>query len=171
MAAWSRHPINAILGEMHKRVRKTEAEGLIIYDFRVHDPLTGQDWDPALNSGAGGFKATTNPAAVNFTSGISGYVRLDGAVTMNVNNPFHVSCYLLHECGHARFLYHHKTGGGGVGNSSDNPTHHDADQERCAMSYGISPDGPNAWFYPFCGKCLLRLRGWKVTSLLNKYTP
>jgi len=168
MASWCRHPINAILGELHRQVRKTEAEGLIIYDYRVHDPISGRDWDP----GTAAFKPTTaNPAAVNFTSGISGYVRLDGAVTMNVNNSFNVSCYLLHECGHARFLYHHKTGGGGGGNPSDNATHHDADQERCAMSYGISPDTPNGWFYPFCGKCLLRLRGWKVTTLPNRYTP
>ena len=31
-------------------------------------------------------------------------------------------------------------------------SHHDADQERCAMSYGITPFTPNTWFYPFCGK-------------------
>lgn len=170
MAAWCEHPINAILGQIHAHVRQTAPEGLIVYDFRVHDPISGQDWDAAAAGGAGGWVATTNPAARNFTAGISGYVRLDGAVTMNVDNPFNVSCYLLHECGHARFLYHHKTGGGGAANASDNPAHHDADQERCAMSYGIGADTPDGWFYPFCGKCILRLRGWKVTTLPNQYT-
>ncbi len=170
MAAWCRHPINAILGQLHAHVRKTEAEGLIVYDYRMHDPVSGQDWDPTLAGGAGGFKATTDPSARNITAGNSGYVRLDGAVTMNVNNPFNVHCYLLHECGHARFLYHHHTGGGGATDASKNATHHDADQKRCAMSYGIGTDTPNGWFYPFCGKCILRLRGWKVTTLPNKYT-
>lgn len=163
MEAWVEHPINAVLGVIHGEVRKTEPEGLIVYDFRIHDPVTAQVWDPTLNSGAGGFTASPNPAHQNRLSAMSGYVRLDGAVTMCVDNPFNVNCYVLHECGHARFLYHHKTGGGGAANASDNPTHHDPAQERCAMSYGIGADTPDQWQYPFCGKCILRLRGWKVT--------
>ena len=137
----------------------------------MHDPVSGQDWNPALNGGAGGFQPTANPAAQNVTSGTSGYVRVDGAVTMNVDNTFNVNCYLLHECGHARFLYHHKTGGGGATDATQTPNHHDADQERCTMSYGITPFTPNTWTYPFCGKCILRLRGWEVTTLPNQYTP
>jgi hypothetical protein len=171
MRGWVKHPINAILGVIHDHVRKTAPEGLVVFDFRIHDPFTAQDWDPSLNGGAGGFKPATNPAVKNVLSSTSGYVRLGGAVTMNVDNPFNVNCYLLHECGHARFLYHHKTGGGGAGNASDNPSHHDADQERCAMSYGIGADAPDAWRYPFCGKCLLRLRGWEIAGLPIKYTP
>ena len=45
------------------------------------------------------------------------------------------------------------------------------DQERCIMSYGINPDAPNAWDYRFCGKCVLRLRGWNVLALTDRYTP
>jgi len=171
MIAWITHPLNALLGVLHGHARKTSPEGFVIFDFRIHDAITAQDWDPTLTGGAGGFKPSTNPSVKNVLSSTSGYVRLGGAVTMNVDNPFNVNCYLLHECGHARFLYHHKTGGGGAANPSDNPTHHDADQERCAMSYGINPFMPNTWTYPFCGKCLLRLRGWTITSLPNKYTP
>lgn len=171
MQSWCVNVINALLAVVHREVRKTAAEGLIIYDFRVFDPISGSDWDPTANGGAGGWVPTANPAAQNITSGTPGYVRLDGAVTMNVDNGFNVHCYVLHECGHARFLYHHKTGGGGAGNPSDNPAHHDADQERCAMSYGITPFTPNTWFYPFCGKCLMRLRGWDALSLPNRYAP
>lgn len=168
MERWSAHVINALLGTIHGEVRKTAPEGLMVYDFRVHDPVTGQDWNPTLNAGAGGFQATVNPAARSVTAG---YVHLDGAVTMNVDNPFNVDCYLLHECGHARYLYHHKTGGGDAADASQNAAHHDADQERCAMSYGISPFTPNTWTYPFCGKRILRLRGRKVTTLPNRCTP
>jgi LysM repeat protein len=163
MLAWITHPLDAILGVIHQEVRKTAAEGLIVFDFRIHDPLNAQVWDPTLNAGAGGFVPSTNPAHQNRLSSTAGYVRADGAVTMNVDNPFNVDCYVLHECGHARFLYHHKTGGGGPGNPSDNPTQHDPLQERCAMSYGIGSDTPDQWQYSFCGKCILRLRGWKVS--------
>jgi hypothetical protein len=152
-------------------VRRTQAEGFIIFDFRIHDPISGQDWNPAANAGAGGFVPTANPAARNQTSALAGYVRLDGAVTMCVDNPFNVNCYVMHECGHARFLYHFKTGGGGAADPVQTAHHHDLDQERCIMSYGINPDGPNAWDYRFCGKCILRLRGWNVLALSDRYTP
>ncbi len=171
MSAWVTHPINAILGVIHGNVRRTKAEGFIIFDFRIHDPISGQDWNPAANAGAGGFVPTANPAARNQTSSLSGYVRLDGAVTMCVDNPFNVNCYVMHECGHARFLYHFKTGGGGAADPVQTAHHHDLDQERCIMSYGINPDGPNAWDYRFCGKCILRLRGWNVLALTDRYTP
>ena len=171
MSAWVTHPINAVLGVIHGNVRQTKAEGFIIFDFRIHDPVSGQDWNPAANAGAGGFVPTANPAARNQTSALAGYVRLDGAVTMCVDNPFNVNCYVMHECGHARFLYHFKTGGGGAADPVQTAHHHDLDQERCIMSYGINPDGPNAWDYRFCGKCILRLRGWNVLALTDRYTP
>jgi len=167
MTAWVTHPINAILGAIHGIVRRTRPEGFIIFDFRIHDPISGQDFNPVT----GAFVPTANPAARNQVSANAGYVRLDGAVTMCVDNPFNVNCYVMHECGHARFLYHHKTGGGGAGDPVQTPHHHDLDQERCIMSYGINPDGPNAWDYRFCGKCILRLRGWDVLALPDKYTP
>jgi hypothetical protein len=171
MSAWVEHPINAILGEIHRRVRLSRPEGFIIFDFRIHSPISGQDFDPAANGGKGAFAPTANPAAKDQTSALAGYVRLDGAVTMCVDNPFNVNCYVMHECGHARFLYHFKTGGGGAGDAVQTLHHHDLDQERCIMSYGITPDSPDQWDYRFCGKCILRLRGWDVLALPDKYTP
>ena len=160
MTAWTTNPINAILGVIHGEARKTHPKGLIVFDFRIRDAITGQLWDPALNAGHGAFKPSPSPAVQNQIGLTAGYVRLDGAVTMNVDNPFNVNCYVLHECGHARFLYHHKTRGGAL--ASDNPTHHDPAQDRCTMSYAIAPDAPDQWRYSFCGKCILKLRGWKV---------
>lgn len=163
MTAWCVNPINALLKVVHDEARKTSPEGFVIFDFRLHPAITGRDWNPATNS----FTPSANPAVQNRIGSTSGYVRCAGAVTMNVDNPFNVNCYLMHECGHARFLYHHETQNNNV---TDNPTHHDHNQRKCTMSYGIGADTPDQWRYPFCGKCLLRLRGWKVTTLPRKYT-
>jgi hypothetical protein len=163
VTAWIEHPLNAILGVIHGHVRETMPEGLIVFDFRISEPITAKEWDPTKYFVFGGWNPTTNPAFQNQLPSTAGYVRLDGAVTMNVDNPFDVNCYVLHECGHARFLYHHHTGGGtAAGGASDNPTHHDPGQEQCTMSYAVDGHGPDDWKYPFCGKCILRLRGWKV---------
>lgn len=164
MLAWSKNPINAILKVIHDEARKTSPEGFVIFDFRIHDAITGQDPQPD-----GSFTASANPSVQNQIGTTAGYVRCAGAVTMNVDNSFNVHCYLCHECGHGRFLYHHITKDQTNPGVSDNPTHHDKDQPRCIMSYGIGTDAPNAWDYAFCGKCLLRLRGWKITVLPNQY--
>jgi hypothetical protein len=37
------------------------------------------------------------------------------------------------------------------------------------MSYTKPPDTPDQWRYHFCGKCILRLRGWDVTGLPTQY--
>ena len=164
MRAWSVNPINAILKVVYDAARATSPEGFVIFDFRIHDPVTGQDPQPG-----GGFAPSANPSVQNQIASTAGYVRCAGAVTMNVDNPFNVNCYLCHECGHGRFLYHHITTDQANPGVSDNPTHHDANQPRCTMSYGIGADAPDQWRYPFCGKCLLRLRGWKITGLPRKY--
>ena len=179
MLAWITHPLNAILRVVYDEARKTSAEGFVIFDFRVHDAVTGQDWDGAA------FQPSANPAVQNYIEIYRGYVRCAGAVTMNVDNDNDVSCYVLHECGHGRFLYHHITdfkqhwdavSGQWVYDQPqvpnlDNPNHHDHSQPKCAMSYpAVNGDGSAAWQYHFCGKCLLRLRGWDITKLPSEYT-
>ncbi|HEY3840182.1 MAG TPA: peptidoglycan-binding domain-containing protein, partial [Bryobacteraceae bacterium] len=164
MSAWCVNPINAILKVVHDAARQTSPEGFVIFDFRLHDAITGQDPQPG-----GGFAPSADPSVQNQIASTAGYVRCAGAVTMNVDNNFNVNCYLCHECGHGRFLYHHITTDQTNPGVSDNPTHHDRDQPRCIMSYGIGADTPDGWDYPFCGKCLLRLRGWKVTTLPRHY--
>jgi hypothetical protein len=162
--SWCTNPLNALLGLLHDNVRLTSSEGYMIWDFRLSDPVTGQDWNPALNHGAGGFQPTSDPKARNYSPSAQGYVRVDGSVTMCLDNPFNINCYIAHECGHARFLYHNKFAPGPT------PNEHDAAQDKCTMSYAAPGDTPDQWRYRFCGKCLLRLRGWNVTALPNKYT-
>ncbi|HWC98333.1 MAG TPA: hypothetical protein VG456_16355 [Candidatus Sulfopaludibacter sp.] len=168
---WCANPLHAVLQLLHQEARKTAAEGYVIWDFRLSDALVGQDFNPALNHGAGGFQLAANPKARSFHPSTAGYVHVDGAVTMNVDNPFDINCYLCHECGHARFLIHHKFVNEAPGpNLSANPSHHDGAQDKCTMSYAKPGDTPDQWTYPFCGKCLLRLRGWNVPALPNQYT-
>ena len=164
MSAWAQRVASAILQLIYTEARKTSAEGYVILDFRTHPPITGQDWDPVLSV----FKPTANPAARNYIDAYRGFSTVDGAVTMSVDNPFDVNCYLAHENGHARFLQHHKFTDAGA--ASAVPGDHDDAQDRCVMSYTVPPDKPEDWKYHFCGKCILRLRGWNVPLLPNKYT-
>jgi peptidoglycan hydrolase-like protein with peptidoglycan-binding domain len=171
VGAWCANPLHAILQLIHAEARKTDAEGYVVYDFRLSESFTGQDWNPALNHGHGGFQPTADPKARNFRPSAAGYVHVDGAVTMCVDNPFNIDCYLTHECGHARFLIHHRFVSEAPSPTvSANPTHHDGNQDKCTMSYAAPGDTPDQWRYFFCGKCLLRMRGWQILSLPQKYT-
>ncbi|QSQ25678.1 hypothetical protein JY651_12410 [Pyxidicoccus parkwayensis] len=88
---------------------------------------------------------------------------------------------VAHEMGHSRFLNHHETGSApqanGTNPHSDTPTHHDLRDHNCMMCYpwGIPSRNPrigrsvdwgrvSADRPAFCGKCNLKLRGWKVTT-------
>jgi len=135
--------------------------------------MTAQDWNPSLNGGRGGFQPSANPAMANFTTHARGYVWCAGAVTINVDNNSEVNDYVCHEGGHARFLYHHAYTDAQQSNpASANPDHHDANQLICTMSYTPWLPGYNGTTLqkPYCGKCLLRLRGWNVLVLPRKYT-
>ena len=81
--------------------------------------------------------------------------------------------YTAHEGGHARFLYHHTFVDETVpphSANSANPNHHDAANLKCTMSYTKAPDNTQTLIKQYCGKCLLRLRGWNVLALPNRYT-
>ncbi len=75
-----------------------------------------------------------------------------------------------HEVAHCRFMQHHETDFTHV--VSDFPNDHDTADHNCSMSYpdGISSRPGLAWTpgsaeQPrFCGKCILKLRGWDVTA-------
>ncbi len=164
--------VNGIMKVVYDEARKTSPEGYVIFDFRLSDPMTARDWNPALNGGHGGFTGPANPSMVNFTTPSRGYVRCAGAVTINVDNNSEVNDYVCHEGGHARFLYHHAYTDANQSNpASANPTHHDANQLLCTMSYTPWLPGFNGTTLqkPYCGKCLLRLRGWNVLVLPQKY--
>lgn len=158
--------VNKVLSLLHAKARETSPEGFVYFDYRVHPPISGRDDD-----GAGGWVATADPSAQDFVfmsdganKNIRGWVRVDGAVTLCVDNDSNVDNYILHESGHARFLYHHRNAG------DANPNHHDADHDRCGMSYRFAGEVAATKDYPLCGKCLLRLRGWDVLKLPNRFT-
>ncbi len=165
--AWCPTALSAIADVLRLEARKRSPEGLVICDFRWTEPISGEDyssfWVPPV--------PTTDPQARNRLSMHGGQVRLDGAVYMNVDNNYDASYYVLHECGHAQFLAHHHTGGGGVGDASQYPDHHDADQKECSMSYAVRGTAPPGVRYRYCGKCILHLRGWSATRLPNRYVP
>lgn len=86
---------------------------------------------------------------------------------------------VTHEMGHSRYLRHHEAGhgvpdpdGGHRNDNSDNPQDHDLTDRNCMMSYphrintrqGLSWGNGVATQASFCGKCLLKLRGWRVTA-------
>lgn len=88
---------------------------------------------------------------------------------------------VTHEMGHSRFLNHHETGSDPQANvinpASDTPSHHDLRDHNCTMCYpwGIPSRNPRfgtrvSWataslnHAAFCGKCILKLRGWDVVT-------
>lgn len=69
------------------------------------------------------------------------------------NMPYPVTINTLHEMGHVLFLRHHYTSGSGATASGGFSANHDA-QDDCIMGYMALTTND------FCGKCLLKLRGW-----------
>jgi hypothetical protein len=89
-----------------------------------------------------------------------------------ISNPMFVTeqdgFIVAHEIGHCQFLQHHETDAAMA--TSDNPGQHDTADHNCMMSYPeeiSSRPGlkwkPGGKYKPaYCGKCLMKLRGWKV---------
>lgn len=67
--------------------------------------------------------------------------------------PYPVTINTMHEMGHVLFLRHLYTQGAGATASGGFPANHDA-QDDCIMGYMALTTND------FCGKCLLKLRGW-----------
>ena len=74
-----------------------------------------------------------------------------------------------HEVGHNRYLMHHHTKGAGA---SDRAVDHDTTDLNCTMCYphriqarpGLTWNRGDATTPNFCGKCILKLRGWVVNT-------
>ena len=74
-----------------------------------------------------------------------------------------------HEVGHNRYLMHHHTKGAGA---SDRAVDHDTTDLNCTMCYphriqarpGLTWKRGDATTPNFCGKCILKLRGWVVNT-------
>jgi hypothetical protein len=157
IGGWCGQPTHALMRVILAEARKKEPEGYVVWD---------------KSTMAGPFTVKNFPGGGTFThAGMwgGGEVHPDGAVTMHAHQGSNIDNYVLHESGHARFLYHHVTNGGSM--TSDNPRLHDAHVTRCAMSYTRAMEGDSQpeTLYPFCGVCIMRLRGWDITKTHNDY--
>lgn len=162
LAVWQQHPPGAIIIHLKwvptLRVQHHALGGLLNGDT--------EDWDPAL-------------FCVGLSRGVTVYAH---TMFPEYSDQFLIS----HEMGHSRFLKHHETAIApqvdphGVNNASDNPDDHDLRDHNCTMCYpfGIpsrpdlqwSRNGPKR--SAFCGKCLLKLRGWDVVdATLPRQSP
>jgi hypothetical protein len=74
------------------------------------------------------------------------------------NMPYGLSQNTMHEGGHVQYLRHHYTAGAAGTESGGFPANHDAN-DWCLMGY--LPLTTN----DYCGKCLLKLRGWDEQKL------
>jgi len=133
------------------KLRPKHPRGHLVVAFRPHRPvdILKDGADPSKGSHKTGFVA-------RFVSmGLT-----DGIVTYDLGDGDRRGFVVTHEFGHHNFLYHHEAA------SDTHPTHHDTTDHNCTMSYNNGVTAfPEGGYNPlFCGKCNLRLRGWKVTG-------
>jgi hypothetical protein len=99
---------------------------------------------------------------------------LDNGMTHEEQDGF----LFAHEMGHCRYLLHHQTDRDVHDPTSpkfgvtqyDNPNDHDRNDHNCTMCYpdgiatrpGLTWNKGDSTESRFCGKCLLKLRGWNV---------
>ena len=91
-----------------------------------------------------------------------GIALMDNGMTQTEQDGF----LYPHEMGHCRYLLHHETKNTG----SDNADEHDQNDHNCTMCYpngivsrpGLTWNKGDATESRFCGKCILKLRGWDI---------
>lgn len=156
---------------LYEKVRERTGAGTILLRFDWHRPIfirpAVRIVGRALNVDWPRYFTTTNACF----GGMCGVAFLENPMSA-AEGPY----LFAHEMAHCRFLRHHETNiplGG-----SDNPTDHDLNDHNCVMSYpnGIASRNPplapatlvwsegGAEQPGFCGKCLLKLRGWNPTD-------
>ena len=156
---------------MRKRVGKTHGPGLILMHANFCRPVTVKKKFLGIPYSSEkyvpGIICIGLPAGVSIISNPTGKDEQDGFL-------------ISHESGHCRYLSHHEIKGTGV---SDQPKDHDLSDKNCTMCYpfGIQSRNPpatatkltwnrgDATESSFCGKCILKLRGWKVSGLTSNH--
>ena len=117
--------------------------------------------------GADGANETWSPTI--YCIGLAGGVAV---IDNNMYPGFDDRFVIAHEMSHSRYLRHHQAGYPANNTISDNPIDHDLSDNNCTMSYpfkipsrrGLTWDPGGANHPGFCGKCILKLRGWKITT-------
>ncbi|CAD5371655.1 hypothetical protein RA210_U160039 [Rubrivivax sp. A210] len=143
------------------RVRATCRAGAVIWEM---------DWCPAPVIGG----VAQNQFGLFCQAGPDGVVQMNNQMTATEQPGFLYS----HEVAHTRFLWHHETshsrGLRGLFRlpNYDSRQHHDLSDHNCTMSYpnGVTSRPRLSWDIGdttearFCGKCTLKLRGWRIIT-------
>ncbi len=123
----------------------TYRPGVVVLDYRVTElvDLAGK---------------LTSPNPATFSVGMEDLFAVTDQLV-----PGHADFIFAHEVGHCFMLRHHEN----AGDSERNKLDHDQEDHGCIMSYtdvsGRWPHQKPALYEPsFCGKCLLKLRGWNI---------
>jgi hypothetical protein len=133
------------------KLRPQNPRGHLVIAFRPHRPVD------ILKDGSDASKGYRKR---DFVASFVSYGLADGVVTYDLGDGDRRGYVIAHEFGHHNFLYHHEAA------SDAWPKHHDTNDHNCIMSYtdGVPPRISEKYNPLFCGKCNLRLRGWKVTG-------
>jgi hypothetical protein len=161
LAAFSSAMFDALNGplrrEFSKKLRPTYPSGFFITTFFVHKPVNIET-APAK----GDHSVTADNAG--FITWASSIGLEDSMIFYDMKDPDQPYYVASHEMGHNFYLLHWENTG------EANWSHHDLSDHNCTMSYSSSIKGkpahqkPGTYTPHFCGKCNMKLRGWKITS-------
>jgi hypothetical protein len=169
-----------------EKLRRLGHFGFVMIDFRMCRPFTVVDWPPhirntrsrkkrralqsqarkaakAKNAGDGRVVISSNFDAPAFSLGAA-----DSVVFLYKYPAVKYYADISHEIGHCLFIRHWEHAPG------SQPAEHDRNDHNCTMSYPSNTckhehhHGVRKMTPHFCGKCNLRLRGWKVPALPSK---
>lgn len=139
--------------QLTKNIRKVHPTGFVVIEFLTHLPVD------IMNAPPGDVKVTkANKQFVTWTFSIG---LPDSTVFADQKDPDKVYYVVSHEMGHNFWLLHWENSGGVA---SDHDTH----DHNCSMSYSTSGgpphQAPGKYTPHFCGKCILKLRGWDIDA-------
>lgn len=149
---------------IRQRVKKIYGPGMVIVRANFCRPVTPHDQLLV-------FGRFTQLPRKPFVPKIT-CIGLPGGVSL-ISNPMgdeeQDGFLIAHEMGHCYYLSHHEIDGKGT---AQVPKDHDTNDKNCTMSYpwGIKSRLGLKWERGakteprFCGKCILKLRGWKVAD-------
>jgi hypothetical protein len=148
--------INAPLRrKLTQNIRKVHPVGFVVVEFLTHLPVDIQNAPPLDTKVT---KANHQFVTWTFSIGLP-----DSHVFADQKDPDHVYYVVSHEMGHNFWLEHWENTGGGT------PADHDSKDHNCTMSYSSSGgpfphQAPGKYSPHFCGKCILKLRGWNIDA-------
>jgi hypothetical protein len=150
--------INADLqATFSKNLRTRFPVGFFICTFFSHKAV---DVQTAPGSG----DTSVKPENAGYVSWASSIGLEDSVILYDMMDPDKSYYVSAHEMGHNLYLLHWQNTG------ESNFAHHDHSDRNCMMSYSTDRKGgpghqkPGVYTPHFCGKCNLKLRGWRILS-------